>query len=125
MTLTLPSGKSLISNPLANGGNRVSDILPSVPSGSTLAKFNPATGKWETNTFTSAWSQPGMTLAPGEGAVFDNKGDAFSVIADRLHAVAENIAGHPGGRLGRVAGLGQRRTAEQPAWLAGLPRGLS
>ena len=80
VTLTLPSGKSLISNPLANGGNRVSDILPSVPSGSTLAKFNPATGKWETNTFTSAWSQPGMTLAPGEGAVFDNKGDAFSVL---------------------------------------------
>ena len=80
VTLTLPSGKSLISNPLANSGNRVSDILPSVPSGSTLAKFNPATGKWETNTFTDAWSQPGMTLAPGEGAVLDNNGDAFSVL---------------------------------------------
>jgi len=80
VTLKLPSGESLISNPLANGGNRVSDILPSVPSGSTLAKFNPATGKWETNTFTGAWSQPGMTLAPGEGAVLDNKGDAFSVL---------------------------------------------
>ena len=80
MTLTLPSGKSLISNPLANGGNRVSDILPSVPSDSTLAKFNPATGKWETNTFTDSWSQPGMTLAPGEGAVLDNMGDAFTVL---------------------------------------------
>ena len=80
VTLTLPSGKSLIANPLANGGNRISDILPSVPAGSTLAKFNPATGKWETNTFTDAWSQPGMTLAPGEGAVLDNKGDAFDVL---------------------------------------------
>ena len=80
VTLTLPSGKSLISNPLANGGNRVSDILPSVPSDSTLAKFNPATGKWETNTFTDSWSQPGMTLAPGEGAVLDNMGDAFTVL---------------------------------------------
>ncbi|MEC8972271.1 MAG: hypothetical protein VX509_00050, partial [Verrucomicrobiota bacterium] len=80
VTLTLPSGKSLMANPLANGGNRVSDILPSVPAGSTLVKFNPATGKWETNTFTDAWSQPGMTLAPGEGAVLDNKGDAFSVL---------------------------------------------
>ncbi len=79
-TLTLPSGKSLISNPLVNGDNRVTDILPNVPSGSSLAKFNPATGKWETNTFTAAWSQPGMTLAPGEGAVLDNKGDAFSVL---------------------------------------------
>ncbi|HJN83693.1 MAG TPA: hypothetical protein QF478_12975, partial [Verrucomicrobiota bacterium] len=80
VTLTLPSGKSLISNPLANGDNRVTDILPDVPSGSTLAKFSPDTGKWETNTFTDAWSQPGMTLAPGEGAVLDNKGDAFSVL---------------------------------------------
>ncbi|MDP6794769.1 MAG: Ig-like domain-containing protein, partial [Verrucomicrobiota bacterium] len=80
VTLTLPSGKSLIANPLANGGNRVSDLLPSVPDGSTLAKFNRATGKWETSTFTDAWSQPGMTLAPGEGAVLDNKGDAFDVL---------------------------------------------
>ena len=80
VTLTLPSGKSLMANPLANGGNRVSDLLPTVPAGSTLVKFNPATGKWETNTFTDAWSQPGMTLAPGEGAVLDNKGDPFSVL---------------------------------------------
>ena len=80
VTLTLPEGKSLISSPLANGGNRVSDILPSVPIGSTLAKLNSATGNWETNTFTGGWSQPGMTLAPGEGAVLDNKGDAFSVL---------------------------------------------
>ena len=71
VTLTVPSGYSLVANPLSNGGNRVSDIFPSAPSGSMLSKFNAMTGKWEANTFTDAWSQPGMTLAPGEGAVFN------------------------------------------------------
>ncbi|MED6314669.1 MAG: Ig-like domain-containing protein, partial [Verrucomicrobiota bacterium] len=80
MTLTLPSGKTMIANPLDNGGNRVSDLLPNAPVGSTLSKFNPTTGNWVTNTFTGAWSQPGMTLEPGEGALFDNKGDEFSVL---------------------------------------------
>ncbi|MED6315072.1 MAG: immunoglobulin domain-containing protein, partial [Verrucomicrobiota bacterium] len=80
VTLTLPSGKTMIANPLDNGGNRVSDLLPSAPVGSTLSKFNPTTSNWVTNTFTGAWSQPGMTLEPGEGALFDNKGDEFSVL---------------------------------------------
>ncbi|MCH2592422.1 MAG: Ig-like domain-containing protein [Pedosphaera sp.] len=80
VTLTVPAGDSLFANPLANGANRVSNILPSVPSGSTLAKLNTATGKWETNTFSDGWSQPGMTLAPGEGAMFNNKGGAFDVL---------------------------------------------
>ena len=80
VTLTVPAGDSLFANPLANGANRVSNILPSVPSGSTLAKLNTATGKWETNTFSDGWSQPGMTLAPGDRSMINKNGGTFGVL---------------------------------------------
>ncbi|HBV30978.1 MAG TPA: hypothetical protein DEB49_00880, partial [Verrucomicrobiales bacterium] len=98
VTLTVPSGYSLVANPMSNGGNRVSDIFPSAPSGSTLSKFNAVTGKWEANTFTDAWSQPGMTLAPGEGAVFNNVGAAFDVVLAGFTPWAETTLGIPAGK---------------------------
>ena len=98
VTLTVPSGYSLIANPLSNGGNRVSDIFPSAPSGSTLSKYNAMTGKWESNTFTEAWSQPGMTLAPGEGAVFNNKGEAFDVLLAGFTPWSETTQSIPQGK---------------------------
>ncbi|MDD9866287.1 MAG: Ig-like domain-containing protein, partial [Verrucomicrobiales bacterium] len=98
VTLTVPAGYSLVANPLSNGGNRVSDIFPSAPSGSTLSKFNAMTGKWEANTFTDAWSQPGMTLAPGEGAVFKNEGAAFDVVLAGFTPWAETTLGIPAGK---------------------------
>ena len=98
VTLTVPAGYSLVANPLSNGGNRVSDIFPSAPSGSTLSKFNAMTGKWEANTFTDAWSQPGMTLAPGEGAVFKNEGTSFDVVLAGFTPWAETTLGIPAGK---------------------------
>ena len=98
VTLTVPSGYSLVANPMSNGGNRVSDIFPSAPSGSTLSKFNAVTGKWEANTFTDAWSQPGMTLAPVEGAVFNNVGAAFDVVLAGFTPWAETTLGIPAGK---------------------------
>ncbi|MBO61474.1 MAG: hypothetical protein CMO63_05840, partial [Verrucomicrobiales bacterium] len=98
VTLTVPSGYSLVANPLSNGGNRVSDIFPAVPSGSTLSKFSAKTGKWEANTFTDVWSQPGMTLAPGEGAVFNNVGAAFDVVLAGFTPWSETTLGIPAGK---------------------------
>ena len=98
VTLTVPAGYSLVANPLSNGGNRVSDIFPSAPSGSTLSKFNAMTGKWEANTFIDAWSQPGMTLAPGEGAVFNNVGAAFDVVLAGFTPWAETTLGIAAGK---------------------------
>ena len=98
VTLTVPTGYSLIGNPLSNGGNRVSDIFPSAPSGSTLSKYNAMTGKWESNTFTEAWSQPGMTLAPGEGAVFNNKGEEFDVLLAGFTPWSETTLSIPQGK---------------------------
>ena len=98
VTLTVPAGYSLVANPLSNGGNRVSDIFPSAPSGSTLSKFNAMTGKWEANTFIDAWSQPGMTLAPGEGAVFNNVGAACDVVLAGFTPWAETTLGIAAGK---------------------------
>lgn len=69
--LTLPPGYSLIANQLHRGSNTVAEVLPSVAEGTFLLKWRPALQAFEdANTFFDAfgWSDPGMTLAPGEGA---------------------------------------------------------
>jgi hypothetical protein len=65
----LPQGSSLVSNPFQSGSNLVSDLFTDVPDGFSVSKL--IAGEWVANTWSaesSAWSAPGMTLTPGEGA---------------------------------------------------------
>lgn len=80
-SLNVPSGYSMIANHCDNGGNTVGVLMPSVPVGSRLVKFNKMTQKLENAaTFTSTgWVPATATLHPGEGAFFCNPGAPFTL----------------------------------------------
>lgn len=70
--VAMPSGYSMIANPLNAVDNRVNAVLPNVPDGTYLHKFNEVTDQYyEVNAFISGsgWIDTNMTLAPGEGAI--------------------------------------------------------
>lgn len=79
-TINIPSGDSLIANQLDHGGNTLDEVLPGVPDGSVI-------GKWNCSGFTQyiydslipGWSPGGGILRPGEGAFFHNPGPAFQL----------------------------------------------
>lgn len=69
----LPSGYAMISNPLHGGNNSISAILPSVPEGTVMNKFNVMTFQLSKNEFIGGrWSNPLETLTPGDGALLLN-----------------------------------------------------
>jgi hypothetical protein len=71
--LSLAPGYSLISHPLMRGGNTVAEILPTVPEGTRLYKFDNATKEYLANSFEfGRWSMPDEPLLPGEGAFVFN-----------------------------------------------------
>lgn len=73
-SIALHTGLNLIANQFIRGGNNLSDIMPSVPNGSVVTKFNNNTFSWQQSTFNSAaggWSPANIVLNPGEGAFFN------------------------------------------------------
>lgn len=74
----MPAGNSMIANPLNAVDSRVSTVLPNMPDSTTLYKWNDATQQYlNANTYVAGfgWSDPNMTLAPGEGGII-NPGSA-------------------------------------------------
>lgn len=72
-----PPGFSLIANPLAGATNTVAALFPAPASGTVIFKFNPATGGFASSTFSTflgGWTDPNMTLVPGEGFFYKNPG---------------------------------------------------
>lgn len=65
------SGFQMIANPLKAADNKISALLPSVPDGTTVYKYNGSTYDGATFLF-GAWDNPNMTLEPGEGAFIQN-----------------------------------------------------
>jgi subtilisin family serine protease len=61
----------MIANPLNAVDNRVSVLLPDVPNNTKLYKWDDVIDQFIINTFRNgAWTDPNMTLAPGEGVIF-------------------------------------------------------
>jgi hypothetical protein len=83
VNLEIPPGFSMIANPLdaGAGNNTVANLLPGVPEGTALYKFDSGTGQYTINDFIfGEWSVPTMSMAPGEGAFIRNPGaEAFTV----------------------------------------------
>ncbi|MEC8973083.1 MAG: immunoglobulin domain-containing protein, partial [Verrucomicrobiota bacterium] len=70
--LDVPTGKSLLSNPLAKGDNTLATLLPSGPGKLTVSTWDGGSGSWTASTFGDAWSAAGLVVAPGQAAMFDN-----------------------------------------------------
>jgi hypothetical protein len=64
---TYNPGFQIIANPLNATNNTIANILPNAPFFSTVYKFVGGT-YLPANSYFGAWSDPSMTLAPGEGA---------------------------------------------------------
>jgi hypothetical protein len=66
-------GFQMIANPLKAADNTVGALLPGVPAGTTVYKFDSATGQYDIANFIfGSWQNPGITLNPGEGAFIFN-----------------------------------------------------
>ena len=77
--VTVPYGFSMIANPLNNGNNIISDLMPAVPENVMLYKL--VDGSYNINIFEfGEWSDPSMTLSPGEGAFIFNPDYEFEVV---------------------------------------------
>jgi len=75
VNLNFAPGFTLASNPLEGATNTVSVLFPSVPNGTSVFKFDSATGSYTGSTFLfGSWNNPSMSLVPGEGFFFKNPG---------------------------------------------------
>jgi hypothetical protein len=74
-TNSLPTGVSLIANQLDHGSNTLNEIMPVVPEGSVLYKYNNSGSNWTASAYSRAggWiNGDTLTLNPGEGAFFQS-----------------------------------------------------
>jgi len=79
VNVTVPTGFSLIANPLLNGNNKISTVLAGVPNGTVVYKFNAGTASYVANSFFITWSDPNMVVAPGEGLFIKNTGSSYTL----------------------------------------------
>jgi uncharacterized repeat protein (TIGR01451 family) len=70
VNLMVPPGYSMIVNPLVRRTNTVEAAFGSVPEGSSLFKIDG--NGFAANNYLGGWSDPGMTLVPGEACFFKN-----------------------------------------------------
>jgi hypothetical protein len=79
VNVTVPTGFSLIANPLLNGDNTVATVLTGAPNGATIYKFNTGTGSYVSSTKSfGTWNNP-LTIAPGEGFFLRNTGAPYTL----------------------------------------------
>ena len=78
--VTIPTGFSMIANPLAASSSTLSSLLSSAPAGTQVFKFNGSTFDNALHLGGGNWINGGLTLVPGEGAFVQNtSGSQFSV----------------------------------------------
>jgi hypothetical protein len=70
VNIELKPGLQLIANPLdaGAGNNTIEKLLPGVPDGTFVYKWDKATSNYLVNNYDLGWGNASMTLAPGEGA---------------------------------------------------------
>jgi hypothetical protein len=80
VNVSVPSGFSMIANPLQGSDNKISTLFAGVPNGTSIYKFNAQTGNYVINNFFFGWGDANMTLVPGEGAfIFNPTGSALTI----------------------------------------------
>jgi len=81
VSTTVPPGHSMIANPFQALSNAVSAILPGLPDGTMLNKFDTQLFRLSKNAVIHGkWRNPDETLVPGEGAILFNPSSEFTTI---------------------------------------------
>ena len=86
---SLSAGLALIANPLSNGDNKISEVIPSAPIGSAVFTFDAATG-FGVSQFVGVWSED-LTLPVGDGFYIQVPSDAtITFVGEVLQGDATN-----------------------------------
>jgi hypothetical protein len=148
----VPPGWSMIANPLVAPDNSISALLTDAPEGTEVYKWDEGQQRWSYNSCEfGEWSDPEMTLYPGEGVFVRNNGGAsfeikfvgemnqafqdrvplqFSIRgsavpqAGGLSSVLQYVPFGPGGQILRLAGSGGQYscyTFDGEAWSPSEP----
>jgi hypothetical protein len=73
VSVSLPPGHAMIANPLAGSSDTVSTLLPQMPEGTQISRFDSLRYQLTENKVASGrWLRPEERLDPGEGAIFFN-----------------------------------------------------
>jgi hypothetical protein len=72
---TITPGYSIIQNPLTAATNTIPALFPNVPNGTSIFKYSQGSG-FIANNFFFGWTDPTMTLLPGEGIFINNTSGA-------------------------------------------------
>jgi hypothetical protein len=81
INVRIPNGFSMVANQLIAADNKVPALFPAAPDGLTVYKWNPAAATFDSSSYLallSLWSNPDLSLAPGEGAFVLNPGTAYT-----------------------------------------------
>src|ERR1039458_9156274 len=86
-TVNLVAGLNLIANQLDQGGNTLNEIMPNVPDGSVVYKYNNVPGTWAVSYYSAAdsWNPGTITLNPGEGAFFQSPTNCIVIFIGTPH----------------------------------------
>lgn len=95
VNVTIPAkGYQLIANPLLAADSKLSALLPNVKDGTTVYKYDPATGYSVNTFFFGAWGDGNQTLVPGEGAFVLNGDTAAPQTLTFVGEVAQGDRSH-------------------------------
>jgi len=70
-TINIQAGTNLIANQLDQGGDTLYEIMPVVPDGTVVSKFDNTNGVWSSSAYNAAlgaWIPSSIVLRPGDGA---------------------------------------------------------
>src|ERR1017187_1235863 len=96
-TIPINAGLNLIANQLDHGSNRVAEIMPVVPNGCVLYKYENAGGTWSNAYFSAGSWMPGtLTLSPGEGAWFQSPTNFTLTVTGTPHMPVLTVSISPG-----------------------------
>ena len=73
--INITAGENLIANQLDHGSNTLNEIMPMVPDGSSIYKYNNSNNTWIASGYSAAlgaWTPTNFTLNPGEAAFFES-----------------------------------------------------
>lgn len=91
-TIIAPPGFSLIGNPLFRGDNTVVEVLPSVPEGTILYRFDNVKKIYSVNVFDfGRWTNPDDKFQPGDGAFLLNPTD----LPVNIQFIGKSVPGDP------------------------------
>lgn len=96
------TGLNLIANQLDHGSNTLNEILPAMPDGSVLYKYDNASASWSAafyNAGLGSWTPGNLTLAPGEGAFLQSPSNFFITFTGTPHVPVLPITNLAAGNL--------------------------